>query len=257
MHQAKNPAGLSPISKVHRSMPQLHPSQWIQAPFSTIHGAQPGGRLSLRAVVFDYGMVLTGQPRADAHDAMVRIMGLPVDKFETLYWSDRHAYDEGKLTGIAFWQNMARDAQLDLEPETIQELNDWDARMWTTQNPAMLAWQMQLKQHGLRTAILSNMGDSVLENMQREFDWLPRFDVLVWSYQHRMAKPDPAIYRLVLDQLGTQPEETLFLDDKEVNIEAARKLGFKAIQFSTIERLRDDLIAEGLECELPLPPAAS
>jgi len=209
--------------------------------------------LGLRAVVFDYGMVLTGQPCREAHDQLLRITGLPFDRFEALYWADRHAYDEGKVTGIVFWQNMARDAKLDLKPEIIQELNDWDARMWTTQNPAMLAWQEQLKQRGLLTAILSNMGDSVLENIQREFDWLPRFDVLVWSYQHRMAKPDPAIYQQALHQLGTLPEETLFLDDKDVNVEAARALGMKAIQFSNILRLRDDLIVEGLDRELPLP----
>ena len=57
--------------------------------------------MALRAVVFDYGMVLTGQPDQEAHDAMVRITGLPVERFESLYWADRHAYDEGKLTGIA------------------------------------------------------------------------------------------------------------------------------------------------------------
>jgi FMN phosphatase YigB (HAD superfamily) len=68
-----------------------------------------------------------------------------------------------------------------------------------------------------------------------------------------MAKPDPAIYRHVLKELGTRPEETLFLDDKLVNIEAARALGIQAIEFSTVERLRADLIAAGLDTELPLP----
>ena len=72
--------------------------------------------MALRAVIFDYGMVLTGHPMQEAHDAMVRITGLPVDRFEALYWTDRHAYDEGKLSGIAFWQKLLRDAQLDLEP---------------------------------------------------------------------------------------------------------------------------------------------
>jgi HAD superfamily hydrolase (TIGR01509 family) len=117
----------------------------------------------------------------------------------------------------------------------------------------MLAWQVALKQRGFLTAILSNMGDSVLENMQREFDWLPRFDVLVWSYQLRMAKPDPAIYHYVLQKLGSRPEETLFLDDKLVNIHAAQALGLKAIQFSSVEKLRKDLVASGLDAELPLP----
>jgi len=209
--------------------------------------------LALRAVIFDYGMVLTGQPSAEAHDAMLRITGLPNDQFEAIYWADRHAYDEGKLTGLQFWQNIVRDAKLDLDAATIDELNQWDARMWTTQNPAMLAWQLQLKQHGIRTAILSNMGDTVLANIEREFDWLPRFDVLVWSYQHKMAKPEPAIYRLALERLGTQPEETLFIDDKQANIDAARALGIVSIQFSTIEKLREDLISDGFDSELPLP----
>ncbi len=209
--------------------------------------------MALRAVIFDYGMVLTGQPSAEAHDAMLRLTGLPHDEFEAIYWADRHAYDEGKLTGLQFWQNLIRDAKLNLDAAAIDELNHWDARMWTTQNPAMLAWQQQLKQHGIRTAILSNMGDTVLANIEREFDWLPRFDVLVWSYQHNMAKPDPAIYRLTLDQLQTRPEDSLFIDDKAANIDAARALGMVAIQFSTVENLRHDLIASGLDKELPLP----
>ncbi len=207
--------------------------------------------MALRAVIFDYGMVLTGQPDTEAHDEMLRITGLPLEKFEALYWEDRHAYDEGKLTGIAFWQKMASDANLNLSQSTIEELTLWDARMWTAQNPVMLAWQKQLKERGLLTAILSNMGDSVLENIQREFDWLPRFDVLIWSYQHNLAKPDPAIYRLALQKLGANPEEALFIDDKLVNIDAAHALGMPAIQFSTVERLRQDLIAAGLD--LPLP----
>jgi FMN phosphatase YigB (HAD superfamily) len=45
----------------------------------------------------------------------------------------------------------------------------------------------------------------------------------------------------------------LFLDDKIENIEAARALGIQAILFSTVERLRSDLIAHGFDAELPLP----
>jgi len=209
--------------------------------------------LALRAVIFDYGIVLTGPPNAEAHDALVRITGLPQERFEDLYWADRHAYDEGKLTGITFWQKFLSDAGLDNSPAKVQELNRWDARMWTTQDPVMLAWQLELKQRGLLTAILSNMGDSVLENMMREFDWLDRFDVLVWSYQLGMAKPDPAIYLHTIRKLGASAGETLFIDDKLVNIEAARALGMTAIQFSTVERLRHELVATGLDAVLPLP----
>lgn len=209
--------------------------------------------MGLRAVVFDYGMVLTAQPDPNAHDAMVRITGLSVDRFEELYWTDRHAYDEGKLTGVTFWHKLARDGNLTLTPQQLDELNRLDARMWTTQNPAMLAWHRQLKQAGLKTAILSNMGDSVLESIEREFKWIHDFDVQVWSYQLGIAKPDPAIYQHVLQKLGTQPEETLFLDDKRVNIDAAQALGMKGIEFTTVERLREQLQTAGLNSSIPIP----
>lgn len=209
--------------------------------------------MGLRAVVFDYGMVLTGPQDPEAYAALLRITGLPIEKFEPLYWADRHAYDEGKLTGLEFWQKLLREAGISDPGGVVEELNLWDARMWTTQNPVMIEWQMKLKERGILTAILSNMGDNVLENMKREFDWLARFDVLVWSYQLRMAKPEPAIYQHVLNELGTRAEETLFLDDRPVNVEAARALGMPAIQFSSVAKLREDLVTAGLDGGLGLP----
>jgi len=209
--------------------------------------------VGLRAVVFDYGMVLTGPREPQAYATLLRLTGLPQEHFESLYWADRHAYDEGKLTGLAFWLKLLHNAGLANENGLAEELNLWDARMWTTQNPAMLAWQLALKQQGIKTAILSNMGDNVLANVERTFDWPSRFDVLVWSYQLGIAKPDSAIYLHTLRELDVKACEALFLDDKAVNIEAARALGMRGILFSDVVRLRADLIAAGLDRELPLP----
>ncbi len=207
--------------------------------------------MALRAVVFDYGIVLTGPPDAEAWANMLRITGLPQERFEPLFWKDRAAYDEGKLTGIGFWHKLLLEAGLPLD--RAEELNGWDARLWTVENPEMVAWQLKLKQRGMLTAILSNMGDAVLASVEREFDWIQRFDVLVWSFQLGIAKPDAAIYRYTLDKLGTLPEETLFIDDKLPNVEAARALDIQAVEYSSVERLREELIARGLDGVLPLP----
>jgi putative hydrolase of the HAD superfamily len=209
--------------------------------------------LALSAVIFDYGIVLTGPPNAEAWAAMQRITGLPEGRFTTLFWANRHALDEGKLTGIAFWQKLLSEAGLPQNQEMVAELNRWDQRLWTEQNPPMIAWQLVLKQQGLRTAILSNISDNVLESVERAFDWIHRFDVLVWSYQLGMAKPDPEIYRYTLDKLGVQPAETLFIDDKIDNVEAAQALGIQILLYTSVEQLRADLIAAGLDSELPLP----
>ena len=207
--------------------------------------------MALRAVIFDYGIVLTGPPDAAAWANLLRITGLPEERFEPLYWANRPALDEGKLTGIGYWQKFLRDAGL--PPDHAEELNRWDARLWTVENPVMVAWQRKLKQRGLLTAILSNISDNVLASVEREFAWIHSFDVLVWSCQLGIVKPNPEIYRHTLAELGTQPEETLFIDDKRPNVEAARALGIQAIEYSSVERLRDGLIAAGLDGVLPLP----
>src|SRR5580698_10096589 len=69
-----------------------------EAPSTTIHGEYIGRRfdvgevaLALRAVIFDYGRVLTGPPDPAAHAALLRITGLSADRFDNLYWTDRQA----------------------------------------------------------------------------------------------------------------------------------------------------------------------
>jgi putative hydrolase of the HAD superfamily len=198
-------------------------------------------------------MVLTGPPDPAAHEEMQRVTGLDVSLLDMLYWRHRHAFDEGSFTGGRFWREVAKDAGLNLSESQIDELVHWDARMWMDLNQAMLSWQVALKERGLLTAIVSNMGDTVHREMEREFEWLSRFDVLVWSYQLRLAKPDLAIYRHVLEKLGTLPGETLFVDDRPPNVDAARSLGMMGAVFTDSAQLRADLVATGLDSELPLP----
>lgn len=198
-------------------------------------------------------MVLTAAPDATAYAEMLRLTGLAREQFEPLYWADRHAYDEGKLTGIAFWQKFIRDAGLTLEARAVAELNRADARYWTTENPRMVRWQADLKRAGIRTGILSNMGDTVHESLLAAFPWVKNFDWCTWSFQLGMAKPEARIYEYTLEKLGARAEETLFLDDREVNIQAAQALGMKALHFSTVEKLKDELKALRWSDTLPLP----
>lgn len=60
-----------------------------------------------------------------------------------------------------------------------------------------------------------------------------------------MIKPDPAIYEHTLRGLGVTASEALFLDDREINIQAARALGIHAIRFRSMAQLRSDLQAAG------------
>lgn len=205
----------------------------------------------LKAVIFDYGMVLTGPQCPKAIDTALRVTGLNRAQFDQLYWEDRHAYDEGSLTGLDYWQNILVAANLNPRAELIKELIYLDGRMWLTENTAMLRWHEQVKTAGLKTAILSNMGDLVQREIERSCRWINQFDVQVWSNQIHVAKPDPRIYMHTAVLLGLSPEEVLFLDDRPVNVLAAKRLGMQSLVFSTMEQLAVDLVSTGMDSELP------
>ena len=207
--------------------------------------------MALEAVIFDYGMVLSTAQEPAPLAALKTITRLDDAAFETHYWRHRHAYDMGTLNGTTFWQAISRDAQLDLGPAEIDRLIENDVLMWSTLNETMVRWVAAVQDAGFRTAILSNMGEELLQYMRQEFGWLGRFDHHTWSCELGIAKPDPAIYRYTCEKLGVAPENALFLDDKPENIQAAEQSGLQAIQFTTPEALEAELDRRGLLAMLP------
>lgn len=67
------------------------------------------------------------------------------------------------------------------------------------------------------------------------------FDGMVTSFEAHCAKPDAAIFKYTVEQLGIKPEETLFFDDGLANVEAARALGFEAVHVEEGKEFTDYL----------------
>ncbi len=92
-----------------------------------------------------------------------------------------------------------------------------------------------------QTAILSNAGDQDRQIFNEAYCIEDLVDTVIISAEVGLAKPDPRIYLLALDRLGLQPEETIFVDDLQVNVEAARQLGIRAIQFLNNAQILKDI----------------
>lgn len=209
--------------------------------------------MAIRAVIFDYGMVLSHPQDPAALNNLLTITGLDRDTFEPHYWRHRHDYDMGKLNGNTYWRQFASDASIELTATDIERLIENDVLMWCTINEPMLAWARSLADAGLRIGILSNMGEETLAYMRQEFAWLGDFHHHTWSCELGIAKPDPAIYTYTCEKLDVAPAEALFLDDKIENIEAAQRVGLHAIQFRNIQQLQQDLAKTDLLHALPMP----
>jgi putative hydrolase of the HAD superfamily len=97
-----------------------------------------------------------------------------------------------------------------------------------------------------KLATLNNESRELNDYRVQAFDLRSYFDFFICSGYVGEMKPLPGIYRTALEISGSLPAQTLFIDDKAENCEAARELGMNALQFFSSERLRSDFAAFGI-----------
>lgn len=195
----------------------------------------------IHAVILDYGEVLCHSPRYDIIERMARVLNVRSEDYPEVYARSRDPYDRGDLTPAAYWSRLAESTGAQISAGTIEKLRRWDVEMWSSVNCKMVQWVGQLRSAGWKTAILSNMERDMVKHMRKRFAWLRYFQLQVFSCEVRLIKPDPAIYQLGLSHLGCLPSEVLFVDDRRINVEAARAVGLHAIQFESTRQLRAKL----------------
>ena len=112
--------------------------------------------------------------------------------------------------------------------------------------PRPAVWEKghALKQAGYRIYLLSNYSDVFLQAHVGGAPFWKDVDGEIISCRVHVIKPDSAIYRCLLDRYQLKPEECVFLDDREVNVEGARKLGMKGVRVDSQEQLLE--VLEGL-----------
>jgi putative hydrolase of the HAD superfamily len=201
----------------------------------------------IHAVLFDYGMVLSGPPDPAAWSRIRTITNLSEDVLQREYWTHRHAYDRGDLNGETYWQAAATGAGIVLTPTQLTDLIAADTDLWSQLNAPMLDWAQRLQRAGIRTGILSNIGDAMSAGLLAKHDWLKAFDHHTWSYTLNLAKPEPAIYLHAAEGLHTPPANILFIDDRAENIHAALAVGMQAIQYTDHAAFVHEMQARNLD----------
>jgi len=104
----------------------------------------------------------------------------------------------------------------------------------------------ELRAAGVPVYALTNWSAETFGIARERFEFLEWFDGVLVSGEERMIKPDPAIFRLLLDRFGLDPGATFYIDDSPANVAAADRLGFDAVRFTSPAQLRRDLEARGL-----------
>jgi 2-haloacid dehalogenase len=98
----------------------------------------------------------------------------------------------------------------------------------------------------VRLVALSNWSSETFPIARARFDFLEWFEGIVISGEVGVNKPDRRIFEHLVERFGIEPETALFVDDAPANVDAARALGFRALEFTDAAALRVELVRLGL-----------
>ena len=195
----------------------------------------------MKNVVFDLGRVVFAQDPAKSTAEFKQFFSYVSLTPMPQFWVD---YDMGVLSIDQVADELA--AYRGVEPAFAREMIQIAIGTQETIAPTaeLIA---DLKQAGYRLYVLSNMSREFIDFL-REQEVYANFDGDVVSCEVGVVKPMPEIYDVLLERFSLEPSETIFIDDRRENIDAAEAKGISAFHFDrndyagSCERLREILL---------------
>ncbi|MCF7862011.1 HAD family phosphatase [Candidatus Woesearchaeota archaeon] len=181
----------------------------------------------ISTIIFDYGGVIG----SDA-DTILNVL------------LKKHGFSEGEATG--FWKKHWH--MMKLGHKSVDEL--WadvgqslalEYESMITCNQEVLKICRQLKDQGYSMGVLANEIKEWMEVKRRKAHLDEIFDIVYSSADIHVSKPQRQAYEIILNDLNAAPEDTLFIDNMQRNLDAADKLGIHTLLFTDAEKLRKDL----------------
>jgi 2-haloacid dehalogenase len=199
----------------------------------------------IHAIIFDFGGVLVNW---DPHRVFYKYFAndtKAIDNF--LAEINFSAWNLSQDKGYPFAQ-----AVIDLSAQFPQYAHliraydiEWEESI-TGVIPGTVGILDKLKAAGYRIFGLTNWSAEKFTLVRHKYKVFELFDDIVVSGEVKLVKPDPAIFDLFLQKNHLRSEECVLVDDTLHNLEAARKMGFETIHFSSPTRLEFELQQMGV-----------
>ena len=202
-------------------------------------------KLDIEAIIFDFGGVMVPFSQMDSFQEQAARLGLQPGNLAEMLWRspDWRLAEVGAITDEEYWRRIGAGLGL----HTPEAIRDFQQNLFRdTKTDPRMADLVRWLRGRYRTGLLSNASDVLPRLLRERYGLDGLFDVEVISALAGLAKPDPAIYRLALERLGTVPEATIFVDDYEPNVASAAALGIRAIHFVGYEALILALQKQGI-----------
>lgn len=193
----------------------------------------------IKAVIFDFGGVLVRMLDDRPRLKLAQELGVPLAKLDNLvFFSDTaQRASLGEISVADHWEAVR--SALGIK---VEDMPGFLEKYWSADD---VNWKLLDFIHSLhplyKVGLLSNAWDDLRQTLHNRWNIDGLFDELIISAEVKLVKPDPRIFRLAAERLGSRPSETIFVDDIAENIEAARRQGLIAIQFSNTQNTIDEI----------------
>ncbi len=188
-------------------------------------------------VFFDWGGVVADDPGDDFLGQLLKDIGATDEQVATIFQTYMQRFMRGQITEDEYWQEIKGKFNL-LIPNTISdEFMKWSGLV---ANRDILDLVSELRESGLKVAILSNVIEPTY-NVLASAGYYDLFDEVIASCKVGYAKPELEIYQLSLDRLATTADRSLFVDDKQRNLDPALQMGFSVILAKNPEQIVSDI----------------
>jgi putative hydrolase of the HAD superfamily len=183
-------------------------------------------------IIFDLGNVLLEWNPQN----FLKELGLPMhfmDVFHSLLWA---TYDGGLLTREELIAKLPTHYDKEVFAYCIERIAPF-----LTPIPEMIETLHEVRRKGYKVYILSNMPQELHQELQQLHDFFQYFDGQVFSYEVKAIKPQPQIYQALINTYKLKSDESIFIDDLESNIRAAKELGIEGIVCKNPSQVRLEL----------------
>ena len=183
----------------------------------------------IKAVIWDMGGVLLRTENREPRIALAAKFGLTYEMLESIVYGSRTATQAaaGQIPVAEHWKSVQSLLKIPND-----EMRDFKIAFWAgdTVDTELVNWIDQLRPK-YKTALLSNAWEDMRDKATKYYPFLHAFDLSVFSAEVKLAKPDAAFYKWMLDKLQVSAEEAIFVDDMLENIVAAKLLGIHGVRF--------------------------
>lgn len=202
--------------------------------------------MTIKAIIFDFGGVIIHYSPIIFREGIAKLLKLNFEIVNKEIGKIDFDFATGKINEKGFWKRISSTFNVVVfekdKKNFISDEFSRDARL----NKDVEKIVIELKNSGYKLGIISNILEPHAK-YSKVRNWFRHFSPVILSCEVGLAKPDERIYKLMLEKLQLNGNECIYIDDREINLKPAERLGIKTILFENAKQLKKELISYGIK----------